>query len=234
MNQEEFDKLSTSVELDPIIKVSDLNNATPRTLVYGYTLERDTFHLYLGEDARFHLDVYDGDDFRVIPEFSADRIHPSNCVPSKRAYPAACDAEFCTLLQQRRVSLSFTTFDPQGQKQWSANPAEVATLDKSEYPAIPQLSLNDIGFTDNARYKYNVPEKELLQEINSWMVEMCQTVWRRFKFKQTSPDRFIANFEANLTWTVNHILRADLDNQFTIPPEKSKVLTQLFETIVRS
>lgn len=123
MNRNEYDTFCTETpEAAPVISINHLLNRTPRTLIYGYTFERHDFHVYIGTDAAIHALVYT--EVSADPEtgnarflvFShagpGGRELESNheFLPSKRAYPEACDLEFCRLLRSHGLQPSFTTF----------------------------------------------------------------------------------------------------------------------------
>lgn len=85
-----------------------------RTLLYGYTCENETFHVYL-KDREIHVVAYFND-------YSSDTVKPKNMreikvetngnfVPDKRLYPEACDYHFCKLLKLRNIHLPFTNWN---------------------------------------------------------------------------------------------------------------------------
>ena len=85
-----------------------------RTLLYGYTCDRCTFHVYL-KNMEIHTVIYDND-------YSEDKIKPKNMrevciksnydyIPDKRLYPEACDYQFCNLLKNCNMNLPFTSFN---------------------------------------------------------------------------------------------------------------------------
>ena len=85
-----------------------------RTLLYGYTCENETFHVYL-KDGKIHAVAYFND-------YSDDTVKPKNMreikiennrdfIPDKRLYPEACDYHFCKLLKLRDIHLPFTTWN---------------------------------------------------------------------------------------------------------------------------
>lgn len=86
-----------------------------RTLLFGYTLERETFHVYL-KDKTIHTIIYKlryrNDDMVGVPMDMREIFVGSNrdYVPDKRLYPAKCDYMFCTLLKLHDVSLPFTVW----------------------------------------------------------------------------------------------------------------------------
>ncbi len=111
MKLEEF-KLLTE---NSLINVNDLHNKEDRTLLYGYTMERSTFHVYL-KDMKIHTVVYNtdysGDNPKPKNMIEVEVISNHDYIPDKRLYPERCDYEFCKLLKGNNVhSLPFTTFD---------------------------------------------------------------------------------------------------------------------------
>lgn len=129
MNKEMFDKLNQiDFELTNIIYAHNLRpHVYNKTLLYGYTCERETFHVYIKND-QIYVVVYNND-------YSTDRVKPKNMrqikvtsnhdyVPDKRLYPERCDYNFCLLLKEKGVQLPFTT--------WS-EPVEI-DLEDPRYP----------------------------------------------------------------------------------------------------
>lgn len=82
-----------------------------RTLIYGYTCERKTFHVYM-KNQKIYTVIYERDfkcgaakpkNMRQI-EIKSNREY----VPDKRIYPEMCDYHFCCLLKERGIELPFT------------------------------------------------------------------------------------------------------------------------------
>lgn len=109
MTSKEYEELCTKINAPKrLITVHDLKNTTGRTLLYGYTVERATWHVYLSFAAEIKTVVYEGpagEVKRLLPECN------EQYVPNKSLYPAKCDFEFCRLLKEAGVELPFTTFD---------------------------------------------------------------------------------------------------------------------------
>lgn len=123
MNKDQYDTLQSDTSTDiAVIGASQLGNRVPRTLIYGYTLDRHDFHVYLGTDDAIHLLVCTG--ISKDPETGAERhlildqagpegrpIQDNReYLPCKRAYPESCDFEFCRLLRTVGLHPSYTTF----------------------------------------------------------------------------------------------------------------------------
>lgn len=111
MNKNQLDNLR-GIEARPILHtVDDLTNKEPRTLLYGYDVDRYTWHTYLGFDLKIKLVKYRGphdcskvDLIPCFPKSSED------FVPNKRLNPERCDFEFCALLKRAGIHLCFTKY----------------------------------------------------------------------------------------------------------------------------
>lgn len=103
MDYEQFKKIGDEFAL---LTIENLIEKDSRTLLYGYTCDRDTWHVYLFEGVIYCV-VY---SFNCEPELV--QINDNyDFVPDKRLYPARCDYEFSLLLKMRGVNLPFTCFD---------------------------------------------------------------------------------------------------------------------------
>lgn len=89
-----------------VIEFADLQDKSERTLLWGYTCDRASFHVYV-KDEEIKVVMYFSD--KDIEELNIQ--YNSQYVPDKRLYPEACDYEFCSLLAQDGVNLPFTTFN---------------------------------------------------------------------------------------------------------------------------
>ena len=111
MNAEQYHDLKDVSELVRLITSDDLTNKSNRTLFYGYTCERDTWHVYL-KDNQINAVVYNS---RKKPEIAYIFTNHS-FVPDKRLYPECCDYEFCKLFKERGIDLPFTTWTDREEK----------------------------------------------------------------------------------------------------------------------
>lgn len=118
MNADQYANLRTLIDenLDgcptsrKAISVSELNNPDQdRTLLWGYTCERDSLHVYL-KDGLLHRVLYKFPD-KLIIATSGESLPCSAMAPDKRAYPAACDEQFAQLMVEKNQYVSYTTFD---------------------------------------------------------------------------------------------------------------------------
>lgn len=114
MNEKEYETLKSLRCDNEVITVSDVSEETAeglidRTLLYGYTPSRFTWHVYL-KDERIHKLIYANREPVTHDRFES--VEPKILIPNKRLYPEACDYSFCALLITMGFSLPFTTWNP--------------------------------------------------------------------------------------------------------------------------
>ena len=103
------ERIINSEDLRPFLK--------DRTLLYGYTGDRKTFHVYL-KNMEIHAVVYgvnynNFNNGKGSPENMKERKikYNEDYVLCKRLYPECCDYHFCKLLKNRGIELPFTSFE---------------------------------------------------------------------------------------------------------------------------
>ena len=107
-----------SIRLDASAYSSDVQGS-PRTLLYGFTCDRATHHVFQDEFGHVHLYVYRNN--YQAPETPLRQVDVSGegvgsleeIVPDKRLYPQHCDYDFCRYLKKQGIHLSFTTWEEQ-------------------------------------------------------------------------------------------------------------------------
>lgn len=108
MKKQEFEALATlSAQPRPTLPEA-LTDSTARTLLYGYTCERATWHVYLDAQGVLHKVVYVGN--KLLLTHASGIIPDLGLIPDKRLYPEDCDEEACALLIKAGCNLPFTTF----------------------------------------------------------------------------------------------------------------------------
>lgn len=111
MNKTQYEVLTTIVSPEAsMAQAKALYDQSPRTLVYGYTTDKNTFHVYLA-DGKIHKVVYGYPDKLLEHKTQDANLLFEECAPNKRMYPEACDFEFCSLLRRHGVHLPFTTWN---------------------------------------------------------------------------------------------------------------------------
>ena len=88
-----------------VITSDDIVDWTDRTLLYGYTCERESWHVYM-KDEKIFTCIYAYEQKPVAVKIRSNEDY----VPDKRLYPHFCDFEFCLLLKTKGIYLPFTTF----------------------------------------------------------------------------------------------------------------------------
>lgn len=109
MTKDEYTNLRSIEMASPTVSVYELENKTPRTLLFGYDVNRVTYHVYLyaGSICWFVYKESTG-----LERFAEGITMPAaSLIPDKRLYPNRCDFEFCKLLRSKGLNLCFTTYD---------------------------------------------------------------------------------------------------------------------------
>lgn len=114
MEKSMFDMLMGVRHSEKILSISDLNDLSDRTLLYGYTCARETWHVYL-KNKKIVVVKYNNEYTRGEPtpkNMTYIEVKSNHgFIPDKRLYPERCDYEFCLLLKERGISLPFTTWN---------------------------------------------------------------------------------------------------------------------------
>lgn len=112
MTREEYESITYQCEPD-LFKISMLENQSDRILIHGYTLERNSFDVYI-EHGRINRVIYNFKN-EIINKISEDDfdsgIEFGLLIPDKRVYPAKSDFEFCKLCISKGYFIPFTTFE---------------------------------------------------------------------------------------------------------------------------
>jgi hypothetical protein len=82
-----------------------------RTLLYGYTCDRDSFHVYL-RDGKIHRFVYQ-ERGEIVPlhHRAEDGWELNDLVPDKRVYPESTDYVLALRLRRSGVQVPYLPFD---------------------------------------------------------------------------------------------------------------------------
>ena len=112
MNQEQFETLSRVAPVAATVSAEEIPAPDfDRTLLYGYDVDRRTWHVYL-KDGLIHRVVRAGHSISDGWEHQSGKVwRLADLVPSKRAYPERTDFYFARLAEQRDVPIAFTGFN---------------------------------------------------------------------------------------------------------------------------
>lgn len=94
-----------------LITIDDLKDKSDRTLIHGYTCDRDTFDIVLsgGQIRKYVTEKMDVAPWYIQREMEI--VQNEDYIPNKRVYPDRSDFEFCQLLIHRGYRVPFTTYD---------------------------------------------------------------------------------------------------------------------------
>jgi hypothetical protein len=108
MDKQEYDAVMLQGKRVPLVQAY-LFAEPDRTLLYGYTVEKHTFHVYL-KDGLIHRVIYNQRDEVLDYQAHATWEAPS-LVPDKRAYPERTDAGFARLMLHHRIDIHYMKFN---------------------------------------------------------------------------------------------------------------------------
>lgn len=124
MNEQQYEQFNNEAVRVQTVGIDDLDDRTPRTLLFGYDISRATHHAYIDPvDLQIHVLKYvttgpvGSETVLVLSHthgLSGGVSRNDQFVPDKRLYPESCDLDFCRLLRKHDVSLPFTTFNAAG------------------------------------------------------------------------------------------------------------------------
>jgi hypothetical protein len=109
MDQNELEQIHTLTVEDPEIDVTELTGPA-RTLLYGYDVDRITWHVYL-LGGQIHRRIYDTQAAMNRHE-ALTRWVIRDLIPNKRAYPNRTDFQFASICARRQEPITFTTWEP--------------------------------------------------------------------------------------------------------------------------
>jgi hypothetical protein len=123
LTPEDIITIKSQSKVQPAFHISQLDEKTDRTLLYGYTCDRDTFHVYL-KDGLLHRIIYSRKNL-ISHEFG-ESIDVELLIPNKRTYPETCDFDFCMKLEViSDHGVTFTTYNSEREeKQFHGEVAE--------------------------------------------------------------------------------------------------------------
>lgn len=93
---------------EPQVSAQDMAAGGDRTLLYGYTCDRDNFHVYLEEGLIYRLVYRSG---AVVSYQGREKWTIRELVPDKRAYPESTDYTFGLLAATYRIYIPYTAYD---------------------------------------------------------------------------------------------------------------------------
>jgi hypothetical protein len=205
MNQAEYDNFIKAKQASRYLRGCDLQNKTPRTLIYGYTCDRHTFHVYLDGNGLLNRVIYDSDRFLVSHADESAALEASNYSPEKRAYPEACDLEFCQLLSQSGVEIPFTAFseDRKAADWYGLRLEELTVVEPNDCLGVISLSVQDMGLKEDVSHLSDKQIASLESKVSAMLTEVFGGVYRRAKYLNSDElPKWIASLPGNIEWSV--------------------------------
>jgi hypothetical protein len=117
MKENEYDRYLETVDAAahvPVVTLDEVGNSD-RTLAFGYTCERHTWHAYV-HDNEIHVVVYDNryDGPVVVAHHHGAALEAHLLQPDKRVYPNRTEFAFAILMAAKGFHLPFTRYsDPE-------------------------------------------------------------------------------------------------------------------------
>lgn len=199
-----------------------LENKTPRTLAYGFTTDRETFHAYLAEDGNVVRVIYDHDGLLVDIKTEVDGLLMTECVPNKRMYPERCDFEFCQLLMARQVYLPFTMYKMLAQEAWYGKKLEDlnTSFKASDFVVSRPVSIDELGLSYLDDYTADKLTKGLTSLMEAHMDGYLRAV-------QLRADPNAGKWLTNMATVMHHLCLKELELGEELPSALAEKLQAL-------
>ena len=189
MNEQEYASLQDYRAMPTRLSASMLRNRVPRTLIWGFDCDRNSFHVYLGDDNQLHIVRYDYDGFLLAYQTEAN-AEPQAYVPNKRVYPGACDLEFCRILIDADVRIPFTTFEARPDETFFGKKREELIEAPVDY-AVPVvvIAVEDFDFPQDAPVTmYRHIRNRFAETLPVQVAQAVDYFYRLVKFKKEDPE----------------------------------------------
>lgn len=199
-----------------------LENKTPRTLAYGFTTDRKTFHAYLAEAGNVVRVIYDHDGLLVDIKTEADGLLMTECVPNKRMYPERCDFEFCQLLMARQVYLPFTMYKMLAQEPWYGLKLEDlnTAFKASDFIVSRPVSIDELGLA----YLDDYTADKLTKGLTSLMEDHMDGYLRAVQLRA---DPHAGKWLMNMATVMHHLCIKELELGEELPGALAEKLQAL-------
>lgn len=233
MKEKELKELMLRAESPRKLNAAMLKNAVSRTLLFGGTRNRDSFHVYLGADARLHLVEYDKDGF-LVRHATEDELLLEEYEPSRHAYPEACDFEFCKLLQDNGVHPNFLQYEesPAAAVFYGKLLADLVAVPESHTPARIRTTAGEVELPVDCVYRQDRDKRtQLTREMhrfaNSHLDRLAKLHLYGGKDVSASLESFPALIES---WLASH----SQVHQYVMPEAvKKRLLKEATQQVMR-
>lgn len=112
MNRDQLEELYRLNSEPPVQVYAGQIVGAERTLLLGYTCDRDTWHVYFKDDL-LHLHIYEqrATGPRLVEHFKQEAFPATELIPDKRVYPEYTDFAFALYLRRHDIAVPYTRFD---------------------------------------------------------------------------------------------------------------------------
>lgn len=215
------------------VTVALLDDKTPRTLVYGVTANRDSFHLYLDELGQLNRVLYDHSGFLIEME-TALELEPATCLPSKLVYPHGSDFEFCKLLQTMGEEVAFGQFERVAPQLWSGKrKEELLTVAADAFEAKVDLLVSQLGIDERVLACITAKGHAFFVEAATSAIEIQLEGYLRSVYCKSPNSRWIANIPDAVERVINaELSHYALQYHYEMPPAAKEALTAIAHAAV--
>jgi hypothetical protein len=127
MDLSEYLALRAAAEQQPTLSAAEITGPD-RTLLYGFTCDRATWHVYL-DSGQIHLLVYFARSGSLVRHEAREVWPAAELLPDKRVYPESTDHQVAVLLQSRGQHPPYRAFDEARRDRLAARLHHGATYD---------------------------------------------------------------------------------------------------------
>jgi hypothetical protein len=191
LNEAQYEELRNTPAHPQRLSASMLIRHDPRTLIWGYDTDRNSFHVYIAMDDVLHIVRYTFEGF-LLGDLTEDDAELRDYVPNKRVYPEACDFEFCQLLKSVDVDIPFTNFNSNREPAvYHGKLLEELIVIPADYKT-PEVTLtaDDFDFPNDASILMDYARESFERGLPAQVAQMMHEFDRRVRFLKEKPEDF--------------------------------------------
>ncbi|KWU19133.1 hypothetical protein [Burkholderia cenocepacia] len=230
MNKNQFKELQHRADRPVRLSASLLVNLEPRTLIYGATSKRDTFHVYLDE-AKIQLVTYDGDGF--LRKYQTElELEAADYEPGKYAYPEACDFEFAALLQQAGVDVNYLAYQDRAPAVFhGARLSELAQVPESHVAARIRITAGEIDLPEESVFRKDADKRSALtREMHMLVNASLERLNRLHRYRGQNVRSELDEIPARVQQFVR-LAAAEL-SEYEMPDKvRNRILKELYQQV---